>query len=53
MIIFGGDKVVPVLMFNDKQISEVKGPITKMIQQWYADNVDQGTPIKIAKQLLS
>ena len=32
MIIFGGDKVVPVLSFNDKTISKVKGPVTKRIQ---------------------
>ena len=32
MILFGGDKVVPVLMFNDKLITKEKGPVTKRIQ---------------------
>ncbi len=32
MIIIGGDKIVPVLEFNDKVISQKKGPLTKMFQ---------------------
>jgi branched-subunit amino acid aminotransferase/4-amino-4-deoxychorismate lyase len=35
MIVLGGDKIVPVLEFNDKKISEEKGPITARLQQWY------------------
>lgn len=35
MIIFGGDKVVPVLKLNDSVISSEKGPITGLIQDWY------------------
>jgi branched-subunit amino acid aminotransferase/4-amino-4-deoxychorismate lyase len=52
MIMFGGDKVVPVLSFNDKVISEEPGPITRQIQKWYASAFDDGTPIKIAPELL-
>jgi len=47
MIIFGGDKVVPVLRFNDVLISEKRGKITQMIQEWYESTIDQGTPIKV------
>lgn len=32
MMIIGGDKIVPVLNFNGKRISDVKGPFTKMFQ---------------------
>lgn len=52
MIIFGGDKVVPVLKFNDHVISEYRGPITKRVQEWYAKTIDEGTPIKVAEDLL-
>jgi branched-subunit amino acid aminotransferase/4-amino-4-deoxychorismate lyase len=52
MIIFGGDKVVPVLKFNDHVISESRGSITKRLQEWYASTINEGTPIKIAEELL-
>ena len=52
MIIFGGDKVVPVLALNDKVISERRGPITEMIQNWYYKTIEEGTLIKVDKQLL-
>lgn len=52
MIIFGGDKVVPVLKFNDVVISEKKGPITELIQEWYEATNELGTPIKVASELL-
>jgi len=36
MIIIGGDKIVPVLAFNDKVISSTgKGKFTSMFQKWY------------------
>ena len=35
MIILGGDKIVPVLEFNDHKISAEKGPITARLQVWY------------------
>lgn len=52
MIIFGGDKVVPVLKFNDHVISKERGPITKRLQDWYTSTINEGTPIKIAEDLL-
>lgn len=52
MIILGGDKIVPVLEFNDHKISEQKGPITSRLQQWYDDAVNEDTPIHVDKQLL-
>lgn len=52
MIIFGGDKVVPVLSFNDKQLGQEKGPITARLQEWYAATHDEGTPIRIDPSLL-
>jgi hypothetical protein len=38
MIILGGDKIVPVLTFNDKVISKEKGKFTKLFQAWYRSN---------------
>lgn len=35
MIVLGGDKIVPVLEFNDHKISDEKGPITARLQVWY------------------
>lgn len=35
MIVLGGDKIVPVLSFNGKQISAECGPITSALQTWY------------------
>ena len=35
MMVLGGDKIVPVLNFNGKPISEKKGHITGMLQEWY------------------
>ena len=35
MIIIGGDKIVPVLEFNDKVIGTQKGKFTEMFQKWY------------------
>lgn len=52
MIVFGGDKVVPVLSFNDKQISKERGPIATRLQQWYAATNDECTPIKVVADLL-
>ncbi|KAL4457033.1 hypothetical protein ABPG74_014671 [Tetrahymena malaccensis] len=35
-ILFGGDKIIPVLQLNDKQINDgQKGPICQMIQEWF------------------
>lgn len=35
MMVIGGDKIVPVLEFNGKKISEGKGKLTSMFQDWY------------------
>lgn len=35
MMVIGGDKIVPVLNFNGKPISKEKGPIAKLLQDWY------------------
>ncbi len=35
MMVIGGDKIVPVLNFNGKKISEAKGKFTEMFQDWY------------------
>lgn len=35
MMVIGGDKIVPVLNFNGKKISESKGKFTEMFQEWY------------------
>ncbi len=40
MIIFGGDKVVPVLKLNDNVISSERGPITDLIQNWYETTLE-------------
>ncbi len=48
MIVFGGDKVVPVLKFNDKTISEKRGPIAKRLQEWYSKAIGEGIPIKVS-----
>lgn len=38
MIIIGGDKIVPVLEFNDKVIGGgKKGKFTLLFQNWYRD----------------
>lgn len=47
MIIIGGDKIVPVLSFNDKLISEKKGKFTSMFQQWYKGTDEQLTKVEI------
>jgi len=49
MIVIGGDKIVPVLEFNDKKISNEKGPITTRLQRWYEEAVNEDTPINVAK----
>jgi hypothetical protein len=45
MIIIGGDKIVPVLEFNDKLISKEKGRFTELFQKWYKNTNEQLTPI--------
>lgn len=35
MMVIGGDKIVPVLNFNDRRISEKRGPIVELLQEWY------------------
>jgi hypothetical protein len=35
MMVIGGDKIVPVLNFNGKVISEKKGKFATMFQEWY------------------
>ncbi len=35
MMVIGGDKIVPVLNFNGKKISEKKGKFTALFQEWY------------------
>lgn len=53
MIVIGGDKIVPVLSFNDKEIGQKKGPITEMLQKWYQGHHEEGaTGIKVDKSLL-
>jgi hypothetical protein len=38
MIILGGDKIVPVLNFDDHAINEQKvGKLTRMFQKWYSE----------------
>lgn len=32
MMVLGGDKIVPVLNFNEKPISSIRGPITQSLQ---------------------
>jgi hypothetical protein len=34
-MIIGGDKIVPVLKFNDVSISKTKGKFTTILQNWY------------------
>ena len=52
-MVLGGDKVVPVLNFDDKPISPQRGPITTMIQEWYEGNLSMNSHrIKIASELL-
>lgn len=52
MIVLGGDKIIPVLNFDDKVISEKRGPITLKLQDWYEQTNETGTPIKIDELLL-
>ncbi len=47
MIIIGGDKIVPVLSFNDKVISETRGKFTEMFQQWYRKTDEHLTKVEI------
>jgi hypothetical protein len=35
MFVIGGDKIVPVLCFNDHLISEKRGEIGERMQEWY------------------
>lgn len=35
MMVIGGDKIVPVLNFNGKQICEKRGKYVQMFQEWY------------------
>jgi hypothetical protein len=47
MIIIGGDKIVPVLEFNDKVISKEKGKFTAMFQKWYKENNEALTKVEV------
>ena len=47
MIIIGGDKIVPVLEFNGKKISDKKGPFTTLFQEWYEIENEVNKPILI------
>jgi len=52
MIMLGGDKIIPVLNFDDKAIGEKCGPITFSLQEWYEQTNETGTCIKIDPLLL-
>lgn len=47
MIVIGGDKIIPVLNFNDHPISKEKGRFTEMFQGWYEQTNEKGYEIKI------
>ena len=47
MMIIGGDKIIPVLEFNGKKISDEKGPFTRMFQEWYEIENEVSRPIHI------
>jgi len=49
--VIGGDKIVPVLNFNDKKISEKRGPIAELLQDWYEKMNEKGTPLKVLQEL--
>jgi hypothetical protein len=51
MFVIGGDKIVPVLNFNDKKISEKRGPIAELLQDWYEKINEKGTPLKVLQEL--
>jgi branched-subunit amino acid aminotransferase/4-amino-4-deoxychorismate lyase len=52
MIVMGGDKIVPVLNFDNRVISEKCGPVTYSLQEWYEKTNENGTSIKIDPLLL-
>jgi hypothetical protein len=49
MIVLGGDKIVPVLSFNDHPITETRGPFTKLFQDWYEQMNEKGIPLEILR----
>lgn len=51
MMVIGGDKIAPVLNLNDKKISEKRGYITELLQEWYERMNEKGTPIKVLQEL--
>ena len=53
MMVLGGDKVVPVLNFDDKPISPKRGPVVTLIQEWYESTLSLNShKIRIAPELL-
>lgn len=45
VMIIGGDKIVPVLYLDDHLISKERGEIAKILQDWYEEEIEQGTPV--------
>lgn len=51
MMVIGGDKIVPVLNFNGKKISEKRGKYVQMFQEWYEKQNEISLPIKYEESL--
>lgn len=39
MMVVGGDKIIPVLFLNDREISKERGPIVTRLQSWYEKTI--------------